>query len=49
MYLIHRLLSVNTFISDTFTHLHPFFAPSSAHAGTPHRAPMGHRADKRRR
>lgn len=48
-YLIHKLLSVKTFISDTFTRLHPLFAPSSAHAGTPHRAPMGHRADKRRR
>ena len=47
--LIHRLLSVKTFISDTFTRLHPLFAPSSAHAGTSHRAPMGHRTDKRRR
>ena len=37
--LIHRLLSVKTFISDTFTHLHSLFAPSSAHAGTSHRAP----------
>lgn len=47
--LIHRLLSVKTFISDTFTRLHPLFAPSSAHAGTSHRAPKGHRPDKRRR
>ena len=49
IYLIHRSLSVKTFISDTFTRLHLLFAPSSAHTGTPHRAPMGHRADKRRR
>ncbi len=48
-YFIHRLLNVKTFISNTFTHLHLLFAPSSAHAGTPHRAPPGHRADKRRR
>ena len=48
-YLIHRPLSVKTFISDTFTHLHLLFAPSSAHAATPHRALPGHRADKRRR
>ena len=47
--LIHRSLSVKTFISDTFTRLHLLFAPSSAHAATPHRAPMGHRTDKRRR
>ena len=47
--LIHKSLSVKTFISDTFTHLHSLFAPSSAHAGTSHRAPMGHRTDKRRR
>lgn len=47
--LIHRSLSVKAFISDTFTRLHPLFAPSSAHAGTSHRAPMGHRPDKRRR
>ena len=47
--LIHKSLSVKTFISDTFTRLHPLFAPSSAHAGTSHRAPMGHRTDKRRR
>lgn len=47
--LIHRPLSVKTFISDTFTRLHPLFAPLSAHAGTSHRAPMGHRTDKRRR
>lgn len=47
--LIHRSLSVKTFISDTFTRLHPLFAPSSAHAGTSHRAPMGHCPDKRRR
>ena len=47
--LIHRLLSVKTFISDTFTRLHSLFAPSSAHAGTSHRAPMAHRIDKRRR
>ena len=38
-YFIHRLLSVKTFISDTFTRLHLLFAPSSAHAATPHRAP----------
>ena len=37
--LIHRSLSVKTFISNTFTRLHPLFAPSSAHAATPHRAP----------
>ena len=37
--LIHRSLSVKTFISDTFTRLHLLFAPSSAHAATPHRAP----------
>lgn len=49
MYFIHRSLSVKTFISNTFTHLHLLFAPSSAHAATPHRAPPGHRADKRRR
>ena len=48
-YLIHKLLRVKTFISDTFTRLHLLFAPSSAHTGTPHRAPPGHRADKRRR
>lgn len=47
--LIHRSLSVKTFISDTFTRLHLLFAPSSAHTGTPHRAPMGHRTDKRQR
>ena len=38
-HLIHKLLSVKTFISDTFTRLHLLFAPSSAHAATPHRAP----------
>ena len=37
--LIHKSLSVKTFISDTFTRLHLLFAPSSAHAATPHRAP----------
>lgn len=37
--LIHKPLSVKTFISDTFTHLHLLFAPSSAHAATPHRPP----------
>jgi len=39
IYFIHRSLSVKTFISNTFTRLHLLFAPSSAHAGTSHRAP----------